>query len=326
VPTQAQAQTFKVLHTFHGAPTDGANPENPKLVLDKAGNIYGTTQLGGSREGVCATFAGCGTVFKLDSTGKEVWLHRFTFAEGMQPLAGLTRDVSGNLYGTTELGGNAKCYRYGCGTVFELDKTGKKEKVLHKFAGSTDGLFPEPTLARDSAGNLYGTTYAAIGNIFKIDTAGKLTVLYTFTGGADGCYPVSGVILDAAGNLYGVAAQGGIAFCDSGYGTVFEFDTAGKFTVLHTFDVTDGAYPGPVVFDSAGNLYGVTAAGGNNFTCGSTGCGTVFELSHQGSGWTESVLYSFCSLEDCADGESPGGAIVRDSAGDIYGTAEIGRA
>jgi uncharacterized repeat protein (TIGR03803 family) len=173
VPAQAQAQKFKVLHTFHGA--NGANPF-AVLVRDAAGNLYGTTASGGNGKGVCVSFfSGCGTAFKLDKTGKQVWLHSFTGQNGNEPLAGLTRDGAGNLYGTTYLGGDTKCQQYGCGTVFKLDKSGK-ERVLHKFTGS-DGFFLDPLLARDAAGSLYGTTQAGLGNVFKMDRSGKLTVL-----------------------------------------------------------------------------------------------------------------------------------------------------
>ena len=323
VPTPAQARKFKVLHTFHGA--NGANPFGV-LVRDAAGNIYGTTASGGNGKGVCANFFnGCGTAFKLDKTGKQVWLHSFNSGNGNEPLAGLTRDGAGNLYGTTYLGGDTKCYKYGCGTVFKLDKSGK-ERMLHKFTGGSDGFFLEPLLARDAAGNLYGTTQVPMGNVFKIDSVGKLTVLYTFTGGADGCIPYPGVILDAAGNLYGTTAAGGAGFCDSGFGVVFELDTTGKLTVLHTFGGGDGANPGSVLlFDSAGNLYGTTDAGGSSAVCGG-GCGTVFELSPQQNGsWTDSVLYSFCSLNNCADGRKPfRGPLVRDAAGNLYGTTYFG--
>src|SRR5579864_2147512 len=144
-PIQAQARKFKVLHTFHGA--NGASPVGV-LTRDAAGNLYGTTAIGGSGKGVCTPFGGCGTAFKLDKTGRQVWLHSFTFGNGMQPMAGLLRDGAGNLYGTTLLGGDTKCYKYGCGTAFKLDKAGK-EQVLHKFTGS-DGLDPEPLLARDA--------------------------------------------------------------------------------------------------------------------------------------------------------------------------------
>jgi uncharacterized repeat protein (TIGR03803 family) len=323
VPTQAQAQKFKVLHTFHGA--NGAGPEG-QLVRDAAGDIYGTASAGGA--GICDGGHDCGTAFKLDKTGKQVWQHNFAGKNGFGPSAGLLRDAAGSLYGTTVFGGNTRCSSLGCGTVFKLD-SGGGETVLHKFTGTNgDGFFPEPLLARDDVGNLYGTTSdgGGLGMIFKIDKTGKETVLYDFTGGSDGCFPDPGVILDTAGNLYGVAFQGGAGFCNSGYGVVFELDTSGELTVLHTFGGGDGAYPNSVLlFDSSGNLYGTTKAGGSSTVCGG-GCGTVFELSPQPEGsWTESVLYSFCSLSSCADGEEPfKGPLIRDAAGNLYGTAYFG--
>jgi uncharacterized repeat protein (TIGR03803 family) len=223
------------------------------------------------------------------------------------------------------LGGDTTCYQYGCGTVFELDSTGKG-KVLHEFNGS-DGMFPEPLLARDAAGNLYGTTLLALGNIFKIDTAGKVSVLYTFTGEADGCYPV-GLILDKRGNLYGVTTGGGSATCGSGDGVVFELDAGGNFSVLHTFEGSDGASPDSILlFDAAGNLYGTTIYGGSSNTC-QAGCGTVFKLAPNGNGtWTESVLHSFCSAGGCADGLYPArGPLAMDAAENLYGTTELGGA
>jgi uncharacterized repeat protein (TIGR03803 family) len=323
VPTQAQAQKFKVLHTFHGP--DGALPDG-LLARDPGGNLYGTTSGGGTGKGLCASFfLGCGTAFKLNASGKLLWSHSFNLGNGADPVAGMTRGPSGNLYGTTYLGGDTKCYQYGCGTVFELDKAGKTERVLNKFTGGADGMFPEPLLARDAAGNLYGTATSPLGKIFKIDTAGKLTVLYTFTGGSDGCVPYPGVILDGVGNLYGATAAGGSGFCDSGYGVVFELDTSGSLTVLHTFGGGDGANPGSVlVFDPAGNLDGTTLNGGTG--CGGVGCGTVFKLSPNGDGtWTESVLHSFCSLAGCADGEAPyRGPLAIDASGNLYGTTGSG--
>ena len=325
VPTPAQAQKFKVLHTFHGK--DGANPFG-LLVRDASGNLYGTTANGGDGKGLCVSFFyGCGTAFKLAPTGKERWVHSFNLKNGEGPLAGMTLDPSGNLYGTTYLGGDTKCYQYGCGAVFELDKAGNSGKVLHKFTGGADGMDPEPLLARDAAGNLYGTATSPLGKIFKIDSAGKLTVLYTFTGGADGCVPFPGVILDAAGNLYGTTAAGGAGFCDSGYGVVFELDTGGNLVVLHTFGGGDGANPSSVLlFDSAGNLYGTTLNGGTG--CGGAGCGAVFKVSPDGNGtWAESVLHNFCSLSGCADGEAPyRGPLAIDAAGNLYGTTYFGGA
>src|SRR5271166_2190887 len=329
----AQAKTkFKVLHTFHGK--DGASPVGV-LVRDSVGNLYGTTGAGGG--GSCAAGGGdgCGTVFKLDKAGKEVWLHSFSGANGAAPYAGVLRDSNSNLFGTTIEGGDIRGCEppYGCGVVFKLNETGTKERVLHKFTSTPDGLNPEALLVEDKAGNLYGTApYGGahgLGVVFKVAPNGGETILYNFTGGSDGCYPGPGVILDSDGNLYGVAGEGGNGFCNSGVGVVFEVDTSGQETVLYTFGGADGAHPASVLlFDSKGNLYGTTVYGGSGSGCGNSGCGTIFELSPQsGGGWSESVLYNFCSLPNCTDGEGPAyGPLVRDSAGSLYGTTVFGGA
>lgn len=318
----ARAQRFKVLHTFHGP--NGNSPAGV-LTRDPAGNLYGTTEAGGT--GKCGNY-GCGTAFKLNKSGKQVWLHSFNVNDGEEPISGLIRDAKGSLFGTTTYGGINKCDS-GCGTVFELD-SGGRETVLQKIKGQSEGYSPESLLVRDGAGNLYGTAFLGglygYGVIFKVSKSGKETVLYSFSGGSDGCIPGPGVIADKAGNLFGVTAQGGSGFCDQGYGVVFELDTTGTLTVLHTFGPGDGEYPGSVLlFDPAGDLYGTTEGGGNS-ECGGTGCGVVFKLSpQQGGSWTETVLYVFCSLSGCADGEQPiSGPLVRDSRGNLYGTTYFG--
>jgi uncharacterized repeat protein (TIGR03803 family) len=331
VPTQAQARKFKVLHTFHGR--DGGGPMGV-LVRDSAGNIYGTA---GGGTGKCSKF-GCGTVFKLDKVGKEVWLHSFGGGNGRQPMAGLLRDAAGNLYGTTVFGGTMTpacggAQGFGCGVVFKLDKTGK-ETVLYKFKGTPDGLAPEALLVGDKSGNLYGTTYQGgdhtLGAVFKIDKNGRETILHSFAGpidgGGDGAFSYEGVIQDAAGNLYGVTDAGGANCC----GVVYKVDTTGKETLLYSFTgFSDGDGPDSVlVADAAGNLYGTTRVGGNSGCTGGGGCGVVFELSaHSDGSWTESVLYTFCSLPNCADGAQPlTGPLVRDSSGNLYGTTYFGGA
>lgn len=322
----AQAQKFKVLHTFHGS--NGGEPLGV-LVRDPAGNIYGTTGVGGT--GKCSKY-GCGTAFKLNNVGKQVWLHSFQGANGFVPSAGMLRDAAGNLFGTTVEGGRITkacggVQGGGCGVVFKLDNTGK-ETVLYKFPGFPSGSGPEALLAKDKAGNIYGTTYQGgasnFGTVFKMDKSGKEKVLYTFTGGADGCSPYPGVTLDRAGNLYGVTATGGAGFCNGGFGVVYKLDTSGTQTVLHTFGGPDGANPSSLLlFDSKGNLYGTTSQGGSSEVCGG-GCGTVFRLSPDNGSWAENVLYSFCSLEGCADGDEPVGSLVRDAAGNLYGTTIFG--
>jgi uncharacterized repeat protein (TIGR03803 family) len=320
--TAAPAQTFKVLHTFKGAPTDGEAPLGA-LVRDSAGNLYGTTVEGGIGE--CANF-GCGTAFMLNKAGKLLGLYSFSGKNGQFPEVGLFRDSAGNLYGTTEQGGVATqvCGGGGCGVAFRLTRAGKE--ATYEFQGTPDGYEPSSPLVQDAVGNFYGTTSLGgtdgLGAVFKIDTKGRETVLYSFTGASDGCFP-DGVILDAAGNLYGAAVQGGVAFCNSGFGTVYKLDTSGKFTVLQAFDSGNGAYPGLSIIDAGGNLYGETTQGG--IGCG-TGCGTLFELSLQPDGtWTQTVLHDFCSLPECADGESPG-PVVMDPEGNLYGITYLGGA
>jgi uncharacterized repeat protein (TIGR03803 family) len=330
-PTQSQAQTFKVLHTFHGK--DGSFPTGT-LVRDSAGNIYGTTSGGGT--GGCDGY-GCGTVFKMNNAGKEVWLYSFKGTNQIDPAAGLLRDASGNLYGMTENGGKItkSCggvQAGGCGTVFKVDKAGKGT-VLYKFRGfPDDGYFPRTDLVEDAASNLYGVTNeggtANFGTVFKLERSGVEIILHNFSGppdgGADGASPSAGLIRDAAGNLYGVTAAGGAY----GAGTVFELNPNGKETLLYSFTGgSDGDGPDSVLLaDGDGNLYGTTKGGGSSTVCDG-GCGTVFKLSSADGSWTETVLYSFCSLSDCADGEEPlVGPLIKDSRGNLYGTTIFGGA
>jgi uncharacterized repeat protein (TIGR03803 family) len=179
----ADAQTFKVLHTFHGGFHDGSGPYG-RLTVDQAGNLYGTTAGGGTgRGGLCndtnKSDSGCGTVFKMNKNGKLIWLYSFPdFAKkGAGPMAGVLRDKVGNLYGTTIYGGDTKCYSLGCGVVFKVDATGKKGMVLHRFKGGQDGQFPEALLVDDDSGNLYGTTYEGgtwgYGTVFRVNNSGK---------------------------------------------------------------------------------------------------------------------------------------------------------
>jgi uncharacterized repeat protein (TIGR03803 family) len=186
-----------VLYSFTGS-TDGGYPM-AGVVLDTEGNLYGTTFGGGS---------GAGTVFKVDPTGEETVFYAFTGSnDGGYPEAGVIRDSRGNMYGTTYSGGTD-----GLGTVFKVNANGQ-ETVLHNFTGGSDGALPlGASLARDSAGNLYGTTPQGgstdFGVVFKIDTRSNETVLHTFSA-TDGKIPYGTLIIDKAGNLYGTTYQGG---------------------------------------------------------------------------------------------------------------------
>jgi uncharacterized repeat protein (TIGR03803 family) len=210
----SEAGKETILYSFKGG-ADGGYP-TADLVRDKADNLYGTTS------GAYGT--NNGSVFKVNAKGEETVLYRFTGgADGANPRAGLVRDVEGNLYGTTQYGGDLACYApYGCGTVFRVDPKGR-ETVLYSFTGNgIDGQLPLGGLVRDADGNLYGTTYIGgtggcfdgtsygCGTVFKLDKTGTETVLYSFTAGTDGAYPVAGrLVRDAAGNLYGANHGGG---------------------------------------------------------------------------------------------------------------------
>ena len=303
-PRSAQAQTFTVLYTFTST-TDGEQPD-ASLTSDAAGNLYGTTQYGGTK-------GGFGTVFKLNTTSKETVLLSFAGTpDAEDPYSGLTRDKAGNLYGTTLYGGTMG----GFGTVFKLHPGGK-ETVLYSFAGTPDGENPRSVLVRDAAGNLYGTTQyggtnGGFGTVFKLSVKGKLTLLHSFAGTPDGEDPYAGLLRDKAGNFYGTTQYGGT---NGGFGTVFKLNVKGKLTLLHSFAGTpDGVNPlAGLLRDAASNLYGTTQYGGTN-----GGYGTVFKLNAKGK---LTLLHSFGGLPD---GQNPYARLIRDPAGNFYGTTFYG--
>jgi uncharacterized repeat protein (TIGR03803 family) len=297
--------TETVLHSFGGAP-DGSNP-TARIILDPAGDLYGTTAFGGAH--------GHGTVFKVDATtGSETILHSFAGgADGANPNAGLVRDAAGNFYGTTQYGGKG-CYGRGCGTVFELSAMGE-ETILYRFGDVPDGASPLGGVAIDSSGNIYGTTWLggvySLGTVFRLDSNGTGKVLYSFAGGSDGANPIGGPVLDQAGNLYGATSAGGPSY----FGTLYMIDASGNESVLHSFaGSTDGAYPySHLLVDPAGNLFGTASQGG---CCG---LGTMFEFSNG----ILTALYGFSAAPSGTnpDGQLPMGGLITDSAGNLYGTA-----
>ena len=326
-PDAASVYSYSVLYSFSSDlySADGRYPQ-AGLIQDAAGNLYGTAQDGGA--------FGSGTVFKIDTSGKETVLYNFCSAancvDGSYPNA-VIQDAAGNLYGTTIQGGS-----YGRGSVFKVDSTGH-ETVLYSFCSVSvssiggltclDGWGPTAGLIQDATGNLYGTTQeggAGGGTVFKIDTSGNETVLYNFCSAAnctDGLHPVASLIQDAAGSLYGTTAGGGASGSD-GEGTVFKIDISGHETVLYSFCSVGGSAcldgagsDAGLIQDAAGNLYGTTIQGG------SYGRGTVFKVDNSG---IETVLYNFCSVANCPDGASPHAGLIEDAAGNLYGTTEVG--
>ena len=330
--------TEKVLYSFGTSSpiSDGASPQ-AGLIMDAAGNLYGTTTYGGSPNCLVGIGVdGCGTVFELvkSSTGyTEQVLYTFTGFDGAIPLAGLIMDSAGNLYGTAEGGG-----AYGYGVVFELVNSSGTytEKTLYSFgASSADGVGPVAGLLMDVAGNLYGTTtldlgplacgLSSCGTVFElVKTSDGYTerVLYQFTG-ADGAVPQAGLIMDASGNLYSTTSQGGAY----GNGTVFELvNSSGTYTetVLYSFGSTasDGTDPvASLLLDASGNLYGTTKLGGSTTACSPVGCGTVFGLVNSPGSYTERLLHSFSGG---SDGSNPTVALIKDSSGNLYSTTNVG--
>ncbi len=329
-----------VLYRFRGG-TDGDEPSS--LIMDGAGNLYGTTYSGGRSS--CPN--GCGVVFKLAPDGSggytESVLYRFRGgSDGDNPSSRLIMDGAGNLYGTARGGGIRNCYhRSTCGVVFKLAPDGSgsyTESILYRFRGGSDVATPFGRLIMDGAGNLYGTTsggkgskcHDSCGVVFKLapDASGGYTesVLYRFRGGSHGDYPSGSLIMDEAGNLYGTTDNGGRSSCPNGCGVVFKLAPDGNDggyteSILYRFrGGTDGDEPSSLIMDSSGNLYGTTNSGGRR-SCGN-GCGVVFKLAPDGNGgYTESILYRF---RGGTDGDGPFGSLIMDGAGNLYGATFFG--
>ncbi len=322
---QGGGWTETVLYSFGNG--DDASSPNGYLIMDAAGNLYGTSI---SSDGGFSA----GTVFEVSPNPGGGWTEMvlYRFSGNVNPNGGLVMDTAGNLYGTTEYGGANDW-----GAVFELSPNpggGWTETVLHSFSyGSNDGHSPLGNLVMDAAGNLYGTTYNGgefcqmygCGTVFELSPNGgggwTETLLHSFDFN-DGFGPWAGLVMDAAGNLYGTTVQGGNLtgpVCGpSGCGTVFEVSpVAGDGwteTTLYNFNgQPDAGYPlANLILDAGGNLYGATPGGGaDNF-------GSVFELSPTHGAWVENVLYSFTGSANNGPGLS---GPIMNRLGQLYGLA-----
>ncbi len=342
--------TLAVLYRFcsESRCADGVSP-NGGLILDSAGNLYGTTFAGGA--------AGGGIAFKLSPARQRnaAWtlqvLSDFCFhkyrpctkpsnpSSGLSyagAAAGVPYDGTSPLYGTTRSGGandSGAAYRL----IFSDGAW--KQKLLYSFcsaASCADGGLPGSLLVA-ARHTLYGTTYdggsGTQGTVFQLASAAHTwteTVLYNFCslgGCADGRNPNSALVSDASGNLFGTS-DGGQGDCTPYCGTLFRVSVDGlksQETVLHNFcsarNCRDGALPSGIAMGDSGRIFGATEFGGANRgqEAGRLGAGTVFEFDgkiHQ--------LYNFCSQASCADGEEPLGNLAVDPAGNIYGTTFYG--
>ena len=294
--------TLTTLYSFSGTP-DGQNPVSlPRLSVDKAGNIYGTTFQGGNVSG-CSGI--CGTVFKISPDGTETVLHNFTGGDdGYQPLGGVNIEkTTGNLYGATSLGSPSLD-----GAVYKLAPDGTLTIVSDK-AGSNNGLIEDKHL------NIYGTVAGADGwgAVLKFAPNGYETIMYAFQDNDDGANPLSALIRDKAGNLYGTTSWVGA----NGGGTIFKIAPDGLLTTLYSFvgTVYNEPYPSTLVMDKNGNLYGTAEA------YGTYGDGFIFELTSAGKFITR---YSFHgSNGGSTDGAAPWGGLTL--VGDyLYGTTLYG--
>ena len=324
------AQSFKTVYSFTGTP-DGSFPFQSNL-LNVNGTLYGTAGGGGTLN--------AGTIFKLSGPTATV-LYTFTGgSDGNQPSSGLIGDGNGNFYGTTFFGGDTSCILNannppGCGTVYKIDSS-NTFSVLYTFTGGADGAWPQG-LVIDSGGNLYGVAFyggnlncplmpgIGCGVVFKISAGGTFSPLYTFQGGKDGGIPFG--FLTLRGNfVYGGTQGGGIDSDCGGFGCGVIFavsiSTGSEKTVYAFSGGTDGGLPtSQFLFDTGGNLYGTTYAGGD-LSCVSpastSGCGVIFRLTPAGK---ENVLYAF---KGSPDASNPVWGLTADFSGNAYGTTVYG--
>ena len=318
------AQNFTVLHTFTGS-NDGASPF-ATLTMDAAGNLYGTAEAGGSQ--------GAGTVFKLTNRSSG-WLlttlYSFTGGEdGAQPRSSVIFGPDGRLYGNTYAGGNPICG--GCGTIYSLRPQPQacasancswQESTLYQFPDAQDGqAFPWGNLLFDAAGNIYGTTLAGGGIVYKLSPGLQgwtYQTLYSFVYSEQARQPYAGVISDTAGNLFGTTYGGGsnddcwqLQSC----GTVFELSPAGSswvLTIIHDFDGNDGGLPiGGLISDRFGNLYGANSMG------------VIYMLSPAGGSWSFSNLATVeitCDVWILGPSCGPWDTLAMGADGSLYGTS-----
>jgi uncharacterized repeat protein (TIGR03803 family) len=299
------AQTFKALYSFTGG-ADGALPRAPLAVIK--GKVVGSTPYGG----VAAYPNGNGTIVEVDpTTGQETTLYAFPTPYGLATSsAGMIGDSAGNLYGASVGGGSNQI-----GSIFELSAAGLFS-VLYSFTGEADGRNPHSGLTSDLAGDLYGTT---VSTAFRLDPAGTLTTLCAFPIG-HASESSAGPLLLVRSELFGTV----IGISKSQNGNISRIDAhTGKAKVIYKFrGEPDGSWPRDgVITDGAGNLYGVTLYGGQGKERKApAGHGAVFKLDLTTG--QETILHSLANGDD---GKWPT-SLVRDSAGNLYGTANSGGA
>lgn len=293
--------TLTTIHNFnHFSPIDGAQPY-AGLIQARDGYLYGTTYRGGSHN--------VGIVYKITLGGMMKTLQDFDYQpDGALPYAGLIQATNGLLYGTASNGGGE------FGTAFIATAFGQLIPI-YTFINSFIGANPVAGLVQASNGNLYGAADSGgsdgCGALFEMTLSGAYTMVHDFTGD-DGCSPQATLVQGSDGNLYGTTIAGGAGGQGHNYGAAFKITPSGTFTLLHTFDGTDGTYPtGALIQASDGNFYGTTQYGG------AYNQGTIFKMTPSG---TVTTLYSFCPQSFCNDGANPYAGLILGSDGVFYGT------
>jgi uncharacterized repeat protein (TIGR03803 family) len=293
---------FKTIYNFGDHTGDPLSPQAVGVIAQgRDGNLWSTTPFGGKNN--------MGTAFKLTPEGKLTVVFNFTSATG-QPSSGLTLGTNGNFYGATFNGGTGTACIGGCGTLFQLTPSGKLT-ILWNFEGGNDGQSPYSGPIEGTDGNFYGTTYQGgtgpFGTIYQLTPSGKLTTIYQFDA-IHGAFPIGPLVQATDGNLYGTTA--GFGF---NYGTIFKIEPSGDFavTLLHTFDVFNGAYPYAGLIQSGdAKLYGTTT--------GASLFGDVFDITTEGS------FAELHALNGSTDGAIANAGLVQASDGDFYGAAQQG--
>ena len=325
----AGSWVLTTMYSFQGG-NDGAGPTGA-LVVGPDGALYGTTSSGGG--GPCVSesgYLGCGTVYALRPPARSPatviysWtstiLYRFSQTDGSDPQGQLAFDSAGNIYGATMGGGNA-----GVGLIYKLARSsgGWTQDILYEAQGNGDGAFPWDGVVLDESGNLYGVfsqngpdNYGAVYKLSPSGSGWQESTIHSFTfQGNDGSFPQSGLIFDSSGNLFGTTMHDA-----NGGGTVFELERSGGWSYNFAYGLSGGIDLGPydkLTLDAEGNLYGTTYADG------AYGYGSVFKLTHSGSGWTYTTLHNFTGG---SDGANPICQLVFDSSGNLFGTTINGGA
>jgi uncharacterized repeat protein (TIGR03803 family) len=290
-------QTYTPLLNFNSG--NGSTPE-AGIAFDSAGNLYGDTNSGGSKQ--------YGNVFELSGSTHQTpaILYNFDDTIGANPWGTLATDSAGNLYGTTANSGT-----HGGGTIYELSGASHQTFTsLYSFIAA-NGSSPQAGVIIDSAGNLYGTTFGITnkGTVYELSADHQtFTILASFNT-SNGANPEAALAMDSQGNLYGTTENGGA----NSDGTIFELSGPNHqtlTTLLNMNSSTGSAAHETLIVDAAGDIFGTTSGGGANFS------GTVFELSgtnHQ----TYTDLYDF-------SGGGPYAGLTADAQGDLFGTTYLG--